>query len=76
MINNEKFLSVVADSLELEENEISFDTDFRNEVEDFDSLMGFSVIVAFDENFQKKMPVAEFMKCRTVKDLYDFINRE
>lgn len=63
MDSEKEFLSIIADSLELEESEVSFDTDFRNDVEDFDSLMGFSIIVALDENYQKRMTVPEFMKC-------------
>ncbi len=73
MDSEKKFLLIIADTLELESNEVSLSTDFRNDVEDFDSLMGFSIIVALDENYHKRMPVQEFMKCKTVGDLYNYI---
>lgn len=66
----EKFLELAAEVFEVEPEEISMDTDFRKEIGDFSSLMGFSLIVMMEDEYGVRVPVDEFLRCRTVGDLY------
>ena len=66
----EHFLELAAEIFEVEPDEITMDTVFREEIEDFSSLMGFSLIVMMEDEYGVKVPVEEFLECRTVGDLY------
>lgn len=66
----EKFIELTAEIFEVEPEEITMDTVFREEIEDFGSLMGFSLIVMMEDEYGVKVSVEEFLKCKTVGDLY------
>lgn len=66
----EKFLELTAEIFEVEPEDITMDTVFREEIEDFCSLMGFSLIVMMEDEYGVKVSVEEFLKCETVGDLY------
>lgn len=72
MIENE-FLNNIAEILEVDPTEISLDTDFRNDVNGFDSLKGFSMLVFFEDECGKVVTVEEFLKAKTVGDLYKLV---
>lgn len=65
----EKFLELVAEIFEVEPDEITMDTVFRD-LEDFSSLVGFSLIVMMEEEYGSTVSVDEFMECKTIGDLY------
>ena len=66
----EKFLDLVAEVFEVEREEISMETVFRN-MDDFSSLVGFSLIVMMEDEYGVKVSVDEFMECETIGDLYN-----
>lgn len=66
----EKFLELAAEVFEVEPDEISMDTVFREEIEDFSSLVGFSLIVMMEDEYGVRVPVEEFLECKTIGDLY------
>ena len=66
----ENFLELVAEVFEVEPEEISMDTVFREEIEDFSSLVGFSLIVMMEDEYGVRVPVEEFLECKTIGDLY------
>lgn len=66
----EQFLENVADVFEVESDEISMDTVFREEIEDFSSLVGFSLIVMMEDEYGVRVSVEEFLECKTIGDLY------
>ncbi len=66
----EKFLELAAEVFEVEPEEISMDTVFREEIEDFSSLVGFSLIVMMEDEYGVRVPVDEFLECKTIGDLY------
>ena len=66
----EKFLELVAEVFEVEPDEISMDTVFREEIEGFSSLVGFSLIVMMEDEYGVRVPVNEFLECKTIGDLY------
>ena len=65
----EQFLELVADVFEVEPEEITMDTVFRD-MDDFSSLVGFSLIVMMEDEYDVKISVDEFMECNTIGDLY------
>ena len=73
MEKQNEFIEKVADILECEPEEISLETDFREDIEDWDSLKGFSLLILFEEDYDRKMKVNEFLKCKKIKDLYDAV---
>jgi acyl carrier protein len=66
----EQFLELVAEVFEVEPDDISMDTDFREEIEGFSSMVGFSLIVMMEDEYGVKVSVDEFLQCRTIGDLY------
>ena len=66
----ENFIALAAEVFEVEPEDINMDTVFREEIEDFSSLMGFSMIVMMEDDFSVRVPVEEFLECKTVGDLY------
>lgn len=66
----EQFLELVAEALEVEREEISMETDFREDIEDFSSLMGFSLIVMMEDEYGVQVTVEEFLNSHTIEDLY------
>ena len=66
----EKFLELAAEVFEVEPEDISKDTVFREEIEDFSSLVGFSLIVMMEDEYGVRVPVEEFLECETIGDLY------
>ena len=65
-----KFLELAAEVFEVEPEDITMDTVFREEIEGFSSLMGFSLIVMMEDEYGVVVPVEEFLECKTVGDLY------
>ena len=64
-----KFLELVAEIFEVEPSDISMNSVFR-EIDGFSSLVGFSLIVMMEDEYNVQVSVDEFMKCRTIGDLY------
>ena len=65
----EKFLELVAEIFEVATDEISMDTVFRD-LDDFSSMVGFSLIIMMEDEYDTKVSVDEFMECNTIGDLY------
>ena len=63
------FIELVAEVFEVEPEELEEDTEFR-EIEGFSSLVGFSLIVMMEDEYGVKVPVEEFLECKTISDLY------
>lgn len=66
----EQFLELAAEAMEVEPEAINMDTDFREEIEDFSSLMGFALIVMMEDEYGVQVSVEEFLDSRTIGDLY------
>lgn len=65
----QQFLDLVAEIFEIEPEEITMDTVFRD-LEDFSSMVGFSLIIMMEDEYGAKVSVDEFMECNTIGDLY------
>ena len=64
-----EFLSKIAEILEIDA--VTPDFKFR-EIDDWNSLKGFSIIVLIESDYGKIMTVEEFLTCKTVDDLAKF----
>ena len=64
-----EFLTKVAEILEVDSVTPGFN--FR-EINEWDSLKGFSLIVLLEQDYGKEMPVETFLACETVGDLAKF----
>ena len=66
----ENFIELAAEVFEVDPEDITMDTVFREEIEGFSSLVGFSLIVMMEDEYGVKISVDEFLQCKTVGDLY------
>lgn len=69
-IEVEQFLEYVAEVFEVESEKLSMETDFRAEIEDFCSLMGFSMICMMEDEYGVRVTPEQFIQCRTLGELY------
>ena len=60
------FCAKIAEILETEM--VRPETEFR-QVDDFDSLKGFAIIVTIERDYGRRLSVNEFLSCSTVADL-------
>ena len=67
----DKFIELVAEVFEIEPENITKDTDFREDLEDFSSLIGFSLIIMIEDEYGVRISVDDFLKCKTIEDLYN-----
>ena len=65
----DEFLPKIAEILEIET--VTPDFKFR-EIDEWDSLKGFSIIVLMEQDYGKEMSVETFLGCETVGDLAKF----
>ena len=65
----EEFLQKIAEILEIET--VTPEFKFR-EIDEWDSLKGFSIIVLMEQDYGKEMSVETFLACETVEDLAKF----
>jgi len=75
MINETQFMELIADVLEIEPEEINLSTDYREDIEDWDSLKGFMIISNIDEELDVFIEVEAFEEMKTIGDLYDYVKK-
>lgn len=66
------FIEKMAEIMEVEAEELSSDTVFREACE-FDSMMGFSMICMIEDDYSKRISVEEFLDCKTISDLFQYV---
>ena len=66
----EDFIELVAEVFEVEPEEVTMDTVFREELPNFSSMVGFSLLVMMEDEYGVIVPVEQFLECKTVGDLY------
>ena len=76
MVDEIEFLELLADVLEIEPEDISLLTDYRTEIEDWDSLKGFMIITTIEENFEILISVEDFEAMNTIGDLYNYVKTD
>lgn len=64
-----KFIYEISEILEVDEEKISMDSNFRDDFADWDSMKGFAIICLLEDEYDIKLSVDEFLDCITLKDL-------
>lgn len=65
----EKFLELMAEVYDVDVETITPESDIRK-IEGFSSLIGFSIIVTIEDEYDVTITVPEFLECNTIADLY------
>ncbi len=74
-MKEKEFLDLLKDELEIEEN-ITMDTNFRQDIKKWSSLFDFTLSFLIEENFSKNISFDKLMQLKTFKEIYEFINQE
>lgn len=67
------FLEMIKEELEIEE-EITMETKFREEIEDWCSLLGFSLLALIEREAGKIVRPDKFIKAETFRDVYELLD--
>lgn len=68
----EKFLNVVADSLDVDVEEISMSTEYKN-YEPWDSMAMMSLLMDLEEEFDVSIPIEKIGCVKNLQDLFDLV---
>ena len=66
----EHFIELFEDTMETD-GELSAETVFRDAIDDFSSMDGFSIIVMIEEEYGVRLSVDDFLSFETIEDLYN-----
>ncbi|MCI1268543.1 MAG: phosphopantetheine-binding protein [Ruminococcus sp.] len=69
---DEKFLNVVAESLEVDVDEISMATEYKN-FEPWDSMAMMSLLMDIEEEFNVSIPIEKIGKVKNLQDLFNLL---
>jgi acyl carrier protein len=69
----EKFLSLVKETLEIENQDIEANDQFRD-YEEWDSLAALSILAMINQEFDVIISRIEFDQIRTIKEIFEFVN--
>ncbi len=67
----EDFAKKISEILEVDDSELTAEAEFRSATPYWSSLMGFGILVMLEEDYGYKMSVDEFLKAKTVGELYE-----
>lgn len=68
----EKVIEMLEEILELDEGELTIDTDL-SEVEEWDSISKLALMAEIKKNWKKNLTVDEIKKFQQVKDICEFL---
>lgn len=71
----EKIQKLIADKLEIDEEKITLDSSFRNDL-GADSLDTYELVYAIEEELGVSIPDEKANEFETVRDAYDFIKSQ
>ena len=66
-----ELIAEIADILEVDPEELSLETDFREDRFDFDSLKGYAMIVMIEDLFDTTISVDDFIASKTIGSLLE-----
>ncbi|MDR2162843.1 MAG: acyl carrier protein [Clostridiales Family XIII bacterium] len=69
----EKLLISLADILEVDEDAVTLDTEFKTDAFDWDSLKGYATLVTIEDEFGVTVSVDDFIAAKTPRDLLSLI---
>lgn len=68
----EKFLQVVAESLEVEVEDISMETAYKN-YEPWDSMAMMGLLMDIEDEYDVSIPIEKIAGVKTLQDLYNIV---
>ena len=68
----EKFLKIVADSLEVDKKEISMDTVYKD-YEPWSSMAMMGLIMDLEEEYGVSIPIEKVSSIKTLRDMYNLV---
>lgn len=71
-----KFLEYIAEILEVDTIKVSLNTDFRKDIDDWDSMKGFGILCMLEDEYGVILSVESFLECQTIGDIYNKIIRD
>lgn len=71
---NKEFKEELSLILEVKESNLKDDFVFKNE--NFDSLKGYAILISVEEIYKRKIKVEDFIKIKTIKELFDLIEKK
>jgi len=74
-MNKEKFIEILQEILEKEENTVRMEDPFR-QYEEWDSLAVLAIVAIIDEHYNITIPRTEFEKLITVNDLFNYVQNK
>ena len=74
-MNFDKIKEVIADTVSIEEAEITLDADLKEDL-GIDSLDAVEISIALEEAFDISIPQEELAKFVTVQDIVDFVDAQ
>ena len=69
----ERFLQVVADSLEVDVDEISMETAYK-EYEPWDSMAMLNLLMDLEDEFDVSIPIEKVAGVKTLADVFNIVN--
>ena len=65
-----KFFEQLAEILEVPATSISLEMDFRKDIDDWDSMKGFSVLILLEDEYGVILDIPDFLSISTVGELF------
>ena len=72
-MSDEKKLTLLEEMLDLDEGSLKAEMALED-IEEYDSMAKLSLIVLFEDEFEKKITAKDVRNFKTVKDILDFMN--
>jgi acyl carrier protein len=65
-----EFIYQVAEIIEADPENLSLESDFREEADFWSSLVGFALLTFMEDQYGAQLSVEAFIDCRSIGDLY------
>lgn len=72
-MTNEEKISMIEEALEIDANTLTEET-ILTEIKEYDSMAKLTLIVLFDDEFNKKLTGEKIKEFKIVKDIIDFMD--
>ena len=74
-MNEQNFLEDIIDFLDFEEKDTSINSEFREKVDNWDSMKAFALISYVEDEYETEVSFDDLKELKTFNDIYRFINK-